>query len=74
MAREALRAARLKAGMTQRQVADALGVSLRHYCKVEAGDVLGSIAVWDALEDLFATPQRELRRTGPGASRRTCRG
>ncbi len=60
-----LKAARVAAGMTQQAVADALGMSLRNYCKVESGDVLGTIETWDALEDMFAIHQRELRRITP---------
>ena len=56
-----LKGARRRAGMTQQQVADALGMSLRNYCKVEAGDVLGTIETWDKLEDMFAIHQRILR-------------
>ena len=37
MAREVLKAARKGAGMTQQQVADRLGVSLRYYAHIEAG-------------------------------------
>ena len=63
-AREALREARKGAGMTQAQVAEALGISWRNYQRIEAGRIVGSIPVWDALEDLFGVSQRELRRTG----------
>ena len=56
--------------MTQQQVADYLGISLRNYQKIEAGDLLGSIAHWDALEDLFSIHQRELRQTSQADSQR----
>lgn len=62
MAREKLREARKNASMTQRMVADHLGVSERHYARIEKGDTLGKISQWDALEDLFGINQRELRR------------
>lgn len=61
MARESLRKARLAKGMTQQQVADALGISWRNYQRIESGKILGKIAVWDALEDMFVIHQRELR-------------
>lgn len=61
MAREILKNARQKAGMTQQQVADALGISLRHYQKVEYSEISGSFEVWDALEDLLGIHQRKLR-------------
>lgn len=60
--REALRAARAAAGMTQQAVADELGISLRHYQGIESGSTIGRIELWDALEDLFSVHQRELRR------------
>lgn len=68
MAREVLKGARSAAGMTQQQVADHLGVSLRHYCRIESGEVMGKIPMWDALEDLFGVNQRELRRQSTEAS------
>lgn len=68
--RETLKAARKSAGMTQQQVAEAIGMSLRNYCNIEAGKVIGTIRAWDALEDLFGINQRELRRTSQGDSRR----
>lgn len=61
MARENLKAARNGAGMTQQQVADYLGVSLRYYQKIEAGDRTGDFEIWDELEDLFLIHQRDLR-------------
>lgn len=68
--RDVLKAARKGAGMTQQQVADELGISLRHYCKIEAGDTTGSITVWDAMEDLLGVHQRKLRRIGREGDRR----
>lgn len=61
MARENLKGARNGAGMTQQQVADHLGVSLRYYQKIEAGDRTGDFEIWDELEDLFLIHQRDLR-------------
>lgn len=70
MAREKLKAARTAKGMTQQQVADELGISLRNYCRLESGQTMGRIPYWDALEDLFGVNQRELRRQGPKGGRR----
>ena len=64
--RQNLKNARHTAGLTQQQVADRLGIGLRHYKKIESGETLGSIAIWDALEDLFGIPQRTLRETRRG--------
>lgn len=69
MSRENLKAARQEKGMTQQQVADHLGISLRYYQKIEAGDRGGDFQLWDDLEDLFAIHQRVLRQSLPGDSR-----
>ena len=50
--RKNLKEARRKAGMTQKQVADYLGITLRSYQRIEDAQFLGSIRNWDALEDL----------------------
>lgn len=59
--RSNLKQARLSAGLTQQQLADKLHIGLRHYKKIERGETLGSIQVWDALEDLTGIHQRILR-------------
>ena len=59
--RENLKKARKEAGMTQKQVAEYLKVSERHYIYIESGSRLGKIETWDKLEDLFNIPQRKLR-------------
>lgn len=56
-----LKNARQKAGMTQQQVADELHICLRHYKYIESGQTLGSISIWDKLEDMFNINQRVLR-------------
>ena len=56
-----LKKARLEAGLTQQQLADKLGVSLRYYKYIEAGQVTGHVELWDELEDLFDIHQRVLR-------------
>lgn len=60
--RQKLKDARLAAGLTQQQVADRVGITLRYYKDIEYGLKLGAIEMWDALEDLFGIHQRELRR------------
>ena len=52
--RKNLKEARQKAGMTQQQMADRLGLNLRHYQKIEYGEIGGSFEIWDALEDNFS--------------------
>lgn len=47
--------------MTQQQVADHLGISLRYYQKIEEGSRTGDFQIWDDLEDLFGIHQRVLR-------------
>lgn len=59
--RQNLKQARKAAGLTQQQMADRLGVGLRHYQKIEAGETNGSFEVWDALEDFLEIHQRKLR-------------
>ncbi len=59
--RENLKKARQNKGMTQQQVAEYLNISLRYYQRVEAGENLGAIEIWDTLEDLFNVHQRVLR-------------
>ena len=59
--RKNLKAARRAAGMTQQDVADKLGISIRYYQNIEAGDNVGSVEIWDKLEDIFSIHQRELR-------------
>ncbi len=59
--RENLKEARQEAGMTQKQVAEHLKISLRMYQRIENGNALGKIIYWDFLEDLFEIPQRQLR-------------
>ena len=59
--RKNLKEARQKAGMTQKQVAEYLGITIRSYQRIEKGDFLGSTKNWDELEDLFGVHQRTLR-------------
>ena len=61
--RSKLKEARQKAGMTQQQMADALGIHLRYYKAMESGERLGSIDLWDKLEDITGVHQRILRET-----------
>ncbi len=60
--RKNLKEARQKAGMTQQQVADKIGISLRYYQNLEQGSRTGDFEIWDNLEDLFNLHQRELRK------------
>lgn len=59
--RENLKRARTEAGMTQQQVAERVGIGLRYYQKIEAGDRTGDFEIWDTLEDMFGVHQRKLR-------------
>lgn len=59
--RAKLKEARNKAGLTQQATANALGVTLGYYQKIEAGERDGAFKLWDAMEDLFETHQRVLR-------------
>lgn len=57
-----LKKARQAAGMTQKQVAEKLGISEIAYRQIENGKRDGKIIYWDMLEDLFNLHQRTLRR------------
>jgi transcriptional regulator with XRE-family HTH domain len=59
--RENLKRARKEAGMTQQQVADRLGICLRYYQSIEAGEKTGDFSIWDTLEDFTGIHQRVLR-------------
>ena len=59
--RETLKKARREAGLTQQAMADKLGINLRYYKAIESGERLGSIQIWDGLEDLLKVNQRILR-------------
>ena len=59
--RKKLKEARRKAGMTQQQMADKLGIGLRHYQHIEAGQRTGDFLIWDTLEDITGVHQRILR-------------
>lgn len=66
MMRDNLKAARKVAGMTQQAMADRLGISLRYYQQIEAGDRTGDFEIWDNLEDITGIHQRILRETNLG--------
>lgn len=59
--RKNLQDARKSAGLTQEQLAEKLGISIRYYKDIEAGAKLGAIDLWDKMEDLFNVHQRVLR-------------
>lgn len=59
--REILRKARIEAGMSQKAVADRLGISERYYRMIENGVRNGDFEIWDMLEDFFGVHQRRLR-------------
>lgn len=63
--RKNLKEARNKAGMTQKQVAEYLGMTEQAYQKIEYGTRIGKIETWDKLEDLFNIHQRKLREISP---------
>lgn len=59
--RENLKEARRAAGKTQQQMADTLGISLRYYKQIEAGQRTGDFVLWDTMEDITGVHQRRLR-------------
>lgn len=63
--RKNLQTARKAAGLTQQTMADRLGISLRYYQQIEAGDRTGDFEIWDNLEDITGIHQRILRSLDP---------
>lgn len=63
--RNNLRQARKAKGLTQKQVAEYLHISERHYKFMESGHTTGNVELWDRLEDLFNVHQRVLREIHP---------
>lgn len=59
--RKNLKEARKKIGMTQQQMADKLGISLRYYQNLETGDRTGDFTLWDELEEITGIHQKKLR-------------
>lgn len=59
--RKNLQEARKAKGMTQKQVAEYLGITEQYYQTIEYGNRVGRIEMWDKLEDLFNVHQRVLR-------------
>lgn len=59
--RKNLQNARKEHNLTQQNVADELGISLRYYQNIERGTRTGDFEIWDLLEDLFKIHQRKLR-------------
>lgn len=63
-----LRKIRQEIGWTQEYVAQSVGITKAAIHDIETGRRKGSIPVWDALEDLFGIPQRELRKKNGAAT------
>lgn len=59
--REKLQLARKKLNLTQQQMADKIGISLRYYQQIEQGIRNGNFDIWDNLEDITGVHQRKLR-------------
>lgn len=63
--REKLKKARQDAGLTQKQVAEKIGLKAGSYQQIELGKRVGKVETWDKLEDLFLIHQRILREISP---------
>jgi transcriptional regulator with XRE-family HTH domain len=59
--RSILKTTRYQKGLTQKQIANELGITTRMYRYIETGDRNGSLVLWDKLEDILDIPQRQLR-------------
>ena len=64
--RKKLKKARQNHSLTQKQVAEILGILPTSYQKIEYGERTGSVKIWDKLEDLFSISQKELRENEGG--------
>ena len=60
-----LKDARKTNKLTQSQLAQKLGIATRTYQDIEASRIIGTVKLWDTLEDLFQIPQRHLREIKP---------
>lgn len=60
--RKQLKEARMRAGLTQQQMAEKLDISLRYYKNIEAGERTGDVTLWDELEDLTGNPSADTPR------------
>ena len=54
--RKNLKEARVKKGLTQKELADKLNLTTRQYCRLENKHSDGSLKVWVQLKDLFNIP------------------
>ena len=52
--RKSLKEARLRAGLTQRELADAVGCSRENYSAIETGRLEGSIEIWIQLQKVLS--------------------
>lgn len=59
--RKNLKDARNKLGLTQRQMAEMLKISYIYYQSIEEGKRIGTVKIWDSIEDLTGVNQRFLR-------------
>lgn len=59
--RKNLKDARNKLGFTQRQMAEMLKISYIYYQSIEEGKRIGTVKIWDSIEDLTGINQRFLR-------------
>lgn len=66
--RQKLREQRTKRKLTQKKLAEYLGITTRYYAMIESGDRGGSYQIWDKLETIFNVPQIELRQNVPRAN------
>lgn len=53
--------ARKEKKWTQAETAEKLGISFRQYQRIESGEAIGTIELWDKIEDLFLLTSRHLR-------------
>ncbi len=59
--RKKLKQARIDKELTQKEVAEYLGLNIRAYKYIESGHTIGKMKTWDKLEELFNIDQKILR-------------
>lgn len=64
MARTNLAKARKDAGLTQTEIASAVGISMRMYSYIESGEKNGSLEVWKKISSVLNQPIEYLEEQG----------
>ena len=58
--RKKLRLIRLKKGLTQKKLADKIGISYPNYCLIERGKRIGNLTTWIKIKKVLNIPKAEM--------------